>query len=120
MSNPMKLIVRTLLILVLMIGGSWISAQGVLTGLAASITVYVVYLLIGIVLGSTASPRFTKPKNKWLYIIPILIFVVIGSLNLLYTLLHAAMWPLGIGNYLLSFSALSWTATGVFVSLALR
>ena len=116
----MKLLARTLIILVLMIVGSWISAQGVLSGIAGSIAVYAVYLLIGITLGSTANPRFTKAKNKWIYMIPILIFAVIGMLNLLYSLLHAGSWPFGIGNYLMSFSALSWTIAGVLTSLAFR
>ena len=120
MSNSMKLLVRVLIILALMIVGSWLNAQGMLAGLAASIAVYAVYLLIGITLGSTANPRFTKPKNKWLYLIPIMIFVMIGALNLLYALLHAGAWPFGIGNYLLNFSALSWTIAGVFISLAFR
>lgn len=120
MSNSMKLMARMLIILVLMIIGAWLSAKGMLTGLAASIAVYAVYLLIGITLGSVANPRFTKPKNKWIYLIPILIFVVIGALNLLYSLLHAGAWPFGIGNYLLTFSALSWTVAGVFISLAFR
>lgn len=120
MSNSMKLLLRVLAILVLMIAGAWVNAQGMLTGVAASISVYAVYLLIGVTLGSTANPRFTKPKNKWIYMIPILIFAVIGALSFLYTLLHAGAWPLGIGNYLLNFSALAWTVTGVFVSLAFR
>ena len=120
MSNSMKLLTRTLIILVLMIAGAWLNAQGALTGLAASLAVYAVYLLIGITLGSTANPRFTKGKNKWIYIIPILIFVVIGMLNIFYTLLHAGAWPFGIGNYLLNYSALSWTITGVLASIALR
>jgi hypothetical protein len=52
--------------------------------------------------------------------IPILIFAVIGMLNLLYSLLHAGSWPFGLGNYLMSFSALSWTIAGVLTSLAFR
>jgi hypothetical protein len=116
----MKLMTRTLIILALMIAGAWISNQGFLSGLAGSISVYAAYLLIGITLGSMTNPRFTNAKNKWIYMIPILIFVVIGLLNLLYSFLHAGAWPFDIGNYLLNFSALAWTITGVLVSIAFR
>lgn len=116
----MKLLTRTLIILILMVIGSWLSGQQALTGIAASIILYADYLLIGIVLGSTANPRFTKTKNKWIYILPILIFAVIGALSYLSPWLHAAAWPFGIGNYLMQYSSLSWTVTGFFLSIALR
>lgn len=120
MSNSMKLLTRTLIILLLMVIGSWISGQLALSGIAASVAIYAVYLLIGIVLGSTANPRFTKAKNKWIYILPILVFAVIGALSFLSPWLHAAAWPFGIGSYLMQYSSLSWTATGFFLSIALR
>lgn len=120
MSNSMKLLTRTLMILALMIVGSWLNGQLAMPGIASSIAVYAVYLLIGILLGSTANPRFTKAKNKWIYVLPILIFAVIGALMMLYPLLHVAAWPFGIGAYLLEFSNLSWSIVGFFLSLAFR
>ncbi|HVI40471.1 MAG TPA: hypothetical protein VM577_07415 [Anaerovoracaceae bacterium] len=120
MSNSMKILTRTLIILVLMIAGSWLNAQLTLPGFTSSIAVYVVYLLIGIILGSMANPRFTKAKNKWIYVLPILIFAVIGALTMLYPWLHVGAWPFGIGAYLQQFSNLSWTIAGFFLSIALR
>jgi hypothetical protein len=116
----MKLFARALIILAIMIAGAWLGRQPSLSSDTFGLTVYVIYLLIGIFLGSTANPRFTKPKNKWVYALPVLIFVVIGALHTLSPLLHAAAWPLGIGTYLLDFSALSWTVVGFFLSLAFR
>jgi hypothetical protein len=103
-----------------MLVGAWLGGQPSLSGIAAAIAIYAVYLLIGIVLGSTANPRFTKAKNKWVYIIPILIFTVIGALSFLSPWLHPAAWPFGIGSYLMQYSSLSWTASGFFLSIALR
>lgn len=120
MSNSMKLLIRTLIILALMIIGAWLIGQLALPEFAAGISVYAIYLLIGIFLGSTANPRFTKTKNKWIYVIPILVFAVIGALSMLYSLLHAEAWPFGVGAYLLNFSNLSWTIAGFFLSLAFR
>ncbi len=120
MSNTLKLLTRVLIILALMIAGSWLSDQMPLPDFAASITFYAVYLLIGIVLGSVANPRFTKSKNKWVYVLPILVFVVIGALQMLYAPLHVAAWPFGIGEHLLNFSALAWIVAGFFLSLAFR
>ena len=120
MSNSMKLLTRTLIILVLMIAGAWLNAHAALPDLAGRIAIYAVYLLIGVFLGSTANPRFTKAKNKWIYMIPILIFAVIGLLNMLFVPLHAGNWPFGIGNYLLNFSSLAWTITGFFASISTR
>lgn len=120
MSNSMKLLTRTLIILILMVVGTWLGGQAALSGIAEAIAVYAVYLMIGIVLGSTANPRFTKTKNKWIYIFPILIFGVIGALSFLSPWLHPAVWPFGIGNYLTQYSSLSWTVAGFFLSIALR
>lgn len=120
MSNSMKLLARTVIILLLMIIGSWLSSQEALSGSIANIAIYTVYLLIGIMMGSTANPRFTKAKNKWIYFLPILIFGVVGSLTMLYSLLHVAAWPFGIGNYLTGFTELAWAIVGFFLSLAFR
>jgi hypothetical protein len=116
----MKLLTRTLIILILMIIGSWLSSRLTLPGNFSSIPGYAVYLLIGIMLGNTANPRFTKAKNKWVYILPILVFGIIGALVFLSPLLHAAAWPFGIGSSLAGYSSLSWTIAGFFLSLALR
>lgn len=120
MSNSMKLLARMVIILVLMMIGSWLSSQAALPGFTSSIAIYAVYLLIGIMLGSTANPRFTKAKNKWVYALPILIFGVVGSLLMLYSPLHVAAWPFGIGNYLTGFTELAWAIVGFFLSLAFR
>lgn len=120
MSNTAKLLIRILIILVLMIIGAWLSTNMTLPDLWENIVVFAVYLLIGVMLGSVANPRFTKNKNKGVYMIPILIFVVIGALHMLYGLLHVAAWPFGLGGYLLNFSALSWSIAGFFGSLAFR
>lgn len=120
MSNSMKILTRILTILVLMVIGSWLGSQLALPGYTGSIANYAVYLLIGVVLGSMANPRFTKAKNKWIYLIPILVFGIIGALLFLYSLLHVSAWPLGIGNYLTEYSSLSWAITGFFISIALR
>lgn len=124
MSNTMRLLVRTLLILVLMVLGAWLNAQlGQAAGGLGSlsyIVMYIVNLLIGITVGSMVNPRFTKPKNKWVYFIPIVIFAVIGAQWFFYPLFSVASLPWGIGNYLLQFSYLSWSLVGVFLSLAFR
>jgi hypothetical protein len=120
MSNTMKLLTRILIILALMTIGAWLVGEQALPEFAAGITGYAVYFLIGILLGSVANPRFTKTKNKAVYVIPILIFAVIGALSMLYGPLHAAAWPFGIGAYLLNFSNLSWSIVGFFLSLSLR
>ncbi len=120
MSNSMKLLTRTLIILALMVVGSWLNGQLAMPGYTSSIAIYAVYLLIGILLGSMANPRFTKAKNKWIYVIPILIFAIIGALLMLYPLLHVAAWPFGLGTYLLEYSNLSWSIVGFFLSIAFR
>jgi len=120
MSNTLKLLTRILIILALMVAGSWLSDQMILPDFAASITFYAINLLIGIVLGSTANPRFTKSKGKWVYVLPILIFAVIGALQLIYAPLHVAAWPFGLGEHLMNYSALAWIITGFFLSLAFR
>lgn len=120
MPNSLKLLTRTSIILALMIIGSWLSAQMILPEFASGITIYAVYLLIGVMLGSMANPRFTKSKNKWIYVLPILIFIVIGALPMLYALLHVAAWPFDLGSYFLNFSTFSWTVVGYFLNFAFR
>ena len=127
MSNSMKLLARTLIILALMVVGSWLNGQLAQFNSAAGqwgflsyIAMYTVYLLIGLTVGTIANPRFTKPKNKWIYVIPILIFALIGAQWFLAPIYSVAALPFGIGNYLMQFSYLSWTMVGFFLSLAFR
>ena len=112
-----------------MIAGAWLNDQAAHSYYAADpgilgsfsvVPVYVVYLLVGVTLGSMVNPRFTKSKSKWIYMIPILVFAIIGALMFLYPLLHVGAWPFGIGIALLEFSNLSWTIAGFFLSLAFR
>lgn len=124
MSNPMKLIVRTLLIVFLMVFGTWLNKQLVIytnesgnLRFISSIAMYVVYLAIGIAVGSMVSMRFTK--NKYIYIVPILLFLVIAIAPLMYALVPLLPFP-WIANYLSQFTYLSWTITGVFLALAFR
>ncbi|MEA4987384.1 hypothetical protein [Anaerovorax sp. IOR16] len=124
MPNAMKLIVRTLLIVFLMVFGTWLSKQLAIYANASgnlrfvsSIAMYMVYLVIGIAAGSMVSMRFTK--NKYVYLFPIFIFLVIAIAPLLYLLLPLLPFP-WIANYLSQFTYLSWTLTGVFLALAFR
>jgi hypothetical protein len=123
----MKLIARAVVILLFMVAGSWLNAQLVQisssTGKFGSLTfiiMYIVYLLIGLTLGSMVSPRFTKAKNKWVYFIPVLIFALIGAQWFFAPVFSVASLPFGIGGYLMQFSYLSWTIAGVLLSLAFR
>ena len=127
MSNAMKLCVRTLVILALIVIGAWLNAQlgqsafsSNNLGSVSYIVMYIVYFLIGITIGTMVSPRFTKNKNKFVYIIPVLVFAIIGAQWFLYPLFSIASLPFGIGNYLLQFSYLSWTIVGVFLNQAFR
>ncbi|MDF2654337.1 MAG: hypothetical protein K0R19_811 [Bacillota bacterium] len=127
MSNSMKLIARTLIILVLMAAGSWLNNQldqfnsstGQL-GFLSFAAMYAVYFLIGIALGSTANPRFTKAKNKWVYFIPMILFALIGTQWFFSPLFNVSSLPFGIGAHLLQFSYLSWGLVGYFLNLSLR
>lgn len=126
MSNTLKLIVRTLLILVLMIAGAWMNHQldiyAAVSGnfrTLASIAMYIVYMMIGIAAGSMVSPRFTKNKNKFVYLFPIFCFVVIGASQLLYYFAPMLPFP-WIAAYLAQFTYVSWTLTGLFCALAFR
>lgn len=127
MSNSLKLLARTLIILVLMVIGSWLngqlaqfnSATGQF-GFFSFVAMYIVYLLIGIMMGTIVNPRFTKPKNKWIYAIPIIIFALIGAQWFFAPIYSVATLPFGIGNYLMQFSYLSWTMVGFFLNLSFR
>jgi len=127
MSNTMKFILRTLLIVLLMVAGSWLAIQINIYAAAsgnlkflASIAMYIVYFIIGVTLGSMVTSRFTKPKNKFLCLFPILIFVIIGVTQLLFWLVPSLPLIGWIVKYLSQFTYLSWTLTGVFTALAFR
>ncbi len=127
MSNTMKLMARILIVLLLMIVGAWLNGQldqinastGQL-GFLSYIAMYLVYLLIGITLGSMANPRYTKPKNKWINLIPVIIFAIIGAQWFFSPIFSVSSLPLGIGNYLLPFSYLSWSIVGIFLNWTFR
>lgn len=127
MSNTMKLILRTLLIILLMVLGSWISIQINIYAAAsgnlrflASIAMYIVYFIIGVTIGSMVNGRFTKPKNKYWNLFPIIIFVIIGVTQLLYWIVPTLPLIGWIVKYLAQFTYLSWSIVGVFCALAFR
>lgn len=126
MSNGLKLAGRTLLILALMIVGSWMNhqldiyaaASGNLKTLA-SIAMYIVYAMIGMAAGSMVSPRFVKSRNKGLYVFPIFCFIVIGVSQLLYYFAPMLPFP-WIASYLSQFTYVAWTLAGLFCAQAFR
>lgn len=125
MPNTMKLMLRTFIILVLMVVGAWLNVQvaplaGGDLAFVPFIVMYLVYLFIGITVGSMVNPRFTKPKSKGVYFIPVLVFALIGAQWFFYPLFSVATLPWGIGSYLLQFSYLSWAISGIFLNLAFR
>lgn len=124
MPNSMKLIMRTLLIVALMVLGTWLNRQLAIYANASgnlrfvsSIAMYMVYLVIGIAAGSMVAPRLSK--NKFVYVFPILIFLIIAIAPLLYLIVPMLPFP-WITNYLSQFTYVSWTLTGVFLALAFR
>jgi hypothetical protein len=126
MPNTMKIITRTLIVVALMIAGAWLSAtlgakggSGGQTAEFASVIVYIVYFAVGIGAGSMVSPRFTKQKNKFVYLFPVIIFVIIGIAPLAYSVFALLPFPV-IGSYLSQFSLLSWALSGLFFTLAFR
>lgn len=126
MPNTMKLITRTLIIIVMMIAGTWLSAMlkamggsGGPMAETASAIVYIIYFAIGIGAGSMVSPRFTKPKNKLVYLFPVIVFVIIGIAPLAYSVFTVLPFPM-IGSYLAQFALLCWTLAGLFFTLAFR
>ncbi|MDD2483972.1 MAG: hypothetical protein PHQ50_02915 [Eubacteriales bacterium] len=112
MPNSLKLITRTLIIIALMIVGAIASEY-------ASVIVYIVYFVIGFAAGTMVSPRFTKQKNKFIYLFPILLFVLIGIAPLAYSVFSALPFP-WIGTYLSQFTLLSWSLSGLFFAQAFR
>ncbi len=126
MSNSLKLVLRTLLLILFMAVGAWLNAVidrfAASTGgfnFAAHITLYLVYLGMGLLLGTMVNPRFTKNKGRAIYLIPILLFVAIGVSPVLYAILPHL--PLaGLFAYLGQFSYAAWIFVGTFSQLAFR
>jgi amino acid transporter len=126
MSNAMKLIVRTLLIVLLMVVGTWLNSflnsfaeTNESLSFVASISMYIIYFIIGIAIATMVGPRFTKNRKNFIYLFPIFIFIVIGITPLLYFFLPMLPFP-WIGEYLDQFTLLSWTMVGMFFNLAFR
>ena len=126
MPNSMKLLIRTLLILALMFGGSWLSSilkasaeGGDIVSLLSSVIIYLVCFLIGLVAGSMVGPRFTKQKNKFLYLFPAVLFLLIGIAPLAYPVFSMLPFP-GVIAGLSQYTLLSFTFTGLFSSLCFR
>ncbi|MBE6037023.1 MAG: hypothetical protein E7223_05375 [Clostridiales bacterium] len=126
MSNSLKLILRTFLLILFMAVGAWLNT--VIDRFAAStgdfnflahIALYLVYLGMGVLLGTMVNPRFTKNSNRAIYLVPILLFVAIGISPVLYAILPHL--PLsGLFAYLGQFSYASWLFVGTFSQLAFR
>ncbi len=112
MPNSLKLITRTLIIILLMIAGAIVSEL-------ASVILYIVYFIIGIAAGTMVSPRFTKQKNKFVYLFPTIVFILIGIAPLAYSVFTVLPFP-WIGTYLSQFTLLSWSLSGLFFSQAFR
>ncbi len=124
MSNTMKLFVRTLLVIIFMVFGTWLNQQLAIYASASgnlkfvsSITMYLVYLAIGLVIGSMISMRFAK--NKYVYLVPVFLFLIIGAAPLLYSFFPLLPFP-QIINYLAQFTYLAWTIVGIFLALVFR
>lgn len=127
MTNAMKLLIRTFIIVMLMVLGAWLNAQlgqSVYAygsfGFVSYVVMYIIYFLIGITMGTMVSPRFSKSRNKGVYFIPVIVFIVIGAQLFLYPFISIASLPWGIGSYILPFSYLSWTIVGVYVNQVFR
>ena len=119
MSNTLKLLARTMIVLALMVIGAWLTIR--MGGTPASrLLSCAVYLVIGLATGSMVNPRFTKNKSKWIHLIPALIFALIGSQWFMYPYLNISLLPMGIGDYLLQYSMFSWVLSGIFVNLSFR
>ena len=122
----MAIFLRTLLIVVCMIVGAFLDAQiNIYAGASgnlvflANIATYIVYGAVGVTLGTMFNPRFTKNKQKMIYLIPIVAFVIIGVT----TLLNLVMPALSINRftkYLRQFTYLAWTIVGTFCALVFR
>lgn len=122
----MAVILRTLLIVVCMIVGAFLDAQiNIYAGASgnllflANIASYIVYAAVGVTMGSMFNPRFTKNKQKMIYVIPIIVFVIIGVTPLL-NLVMPALSINRFTKYLKRFTYLAWTIVGAFCSLVFR
>ncbi|NLP30212.1 MAG: hypothetical protein GX363_03675, partial [Clostridiales bacterium] len=75
MSDALKLLIRTLIILLLMIAGTWLNTKisSFTDANVSSIIPYALYYLIGIALGTMVGPRFVKNRNKFVYLFPTII-----------------------------------------------
>ena len=125
MSNTLKLTVRTLAVVVLMFLGTLLlqtldgntSSLGVLS--LTTIAAYAVYLVMGVVAGSAVSPRFAKGRNKAGYLVPFLVFLIIGLAQVIAALLPVL--PLGLLiEYTSQFVLLSWALAGLFLAQLIR
>ena len=122
----MALVLRTLLIVVCMIVGAFLDAQiNIYAGASgnllflASIATYIVYFAVGVTLGTMFNPRFTKHNQKMIYLVPLVIFIIIG----ITPLLNLVMPMLSINRftkYLRQFTYLAWTIVGIVVALVFR
>jgi len=126
MPNSLKIVTRTLIVILLMVAGAWLSSalegtsgSGPLLSELSSVILYIVYFVIGIAAGSMVSPRFTKQKNKFVYLFPILAFLIIGIAPLAYSVFAALPFP-WIGAFLSRFTLLSWALSGLFSAQAFR
>ncbi|NLY71711.1 MAG: hypothetical protein GX076_08580 [Clostridiales bacterium] len=121
MSEVFKLLIRTLIIILLMIAATWVNNRiSIIAATNISLIVpYALYFLIGIALGTMVGPRFVKSRNKFIYLFPAIIFVVIGISPLLNYFSPMLPFP-WIVKYLSDFTYLSWTIAGIFCNLAFR
>lgn len=125
MSNTMKLALRTIILLGIMVAGSWLFPQfGINAGESGEFMLshgilYLVYLLIGLSVGSMVGPRFSKGRNKYAYLFPLLLFFLIGLSPALYFYIPTLPFPVA-GQYLTPFSDLAWALTGIFANLTFR
>lgn len=126
MSHTMKLVIRTLLTLGLMIVAAYLIPKlstpidgGKHAFLLSNLPQYLVYLALGLTTGSMVGPRFSKGRNPYGYLFPLLVFLLIALAPVLYLYLSFLPVP-AIGQFLLSFTNLAWCFVGLFVSLLFR
>lgn len=126
MSNSLKIVIRTLLMLGIMVAGTWLYPRiGALASadeglfLLSSGLMYLIYLVIGIAAGSMMGPRFTKGKNKYGYLFPLIIFLLIGIAPMLYFYFPQMPFPT-IGQSMDQFTYLSWSLVGIYSNFTFR
>jgi hypothetical protein len=109
-----------------MVAGTWLYPRiGSLASadegmfLLSSGVMYLIYLIIGIVAGSMMGPRFAKGKNKYGYLFPLLLFLLIGIAPVLYYYLPQMPFPV-IGQSMDQFTYLSWSFVGIYSNLIFR